>query len=84
MQATTVSDMLTKRTPRTLGTLTVSMPLTIPRTSQPSTVKQSTLVRWSYIDLEQAKDLKEQFLAKNDELNPSFLEFKWTPCPVKL
>jgi hypothetical protein len=79
MQATTVS-----RTPRTLGTLTVSMPLTIPRTSQPSAVKQSTLVRWSYIDLEQAKELKEQFLAKNDELNPSFLEFKWTPCPVKL
>jgi hypothetical protein len=44
------------------------MPLTIPRTSQPSTVKQSTLVRWSYIDLEQAKELKEQFKATFDEL----------------
>lgn len=90
VQVTTLSKLLEERTrianerSKTLGTLTVSTPLTIPRTSQPSTVKQSTLVRWSYIDLEQAKELKEQFLAKNDELNPSFLEFKWTPFPVKL
>ena len=81
MQVTTLSDMMAKRPARTLGTLTASIILTIPRVGQPATVKPSTLVRWSYIDVDQARELKEEFLSKNDELNPAFIEFKWTAIP---
>ena len=33
------------------------------------------------VDIDQARELKEQFLHKNDELNPAFIEFKWTATP---
>jgi hypothetical protein len=81
MQVTTLSDMMAKRPAKTLGTLTASIILTIPRVEQSAAVKPSTLVRWSYVDIDQAREIKEEFLHKNDELNPAFIEFKWTAIP---
>jgi hypothetical protein len=84
MQVTTLSDMMAKRPARTLGTLTASIVLTIPRVDQSATIKPSTLVRWSYIDIDQARTIKEDFLSRNDELDPAFIQFKWTAIPEVL
>jgi hypothetical protein len=84
MQVTTLSDMMANRPARTLGTLTASIVLTIPRVDQSATIKPSTLVRWSYIDIDQARTIKEDFLSRNDELDPAFIQFKWTAIPEVL
>jgi hypothetical protein len=62
----------------TLGTLTLSMVITVPGYDNArSRTKHVTLARYYYIPYEQAQDLKDRFLKTNDELLPEFVNAKW-------
>ena len=62
----------------TLGTLTLSMVVTVPGfTNSRSRTKHVTLARFHSLSIDAAKEMKARFLHANDELVPDFIIAKW-------
>ena len=61
----------------TLGTLTLSMVVTVPHLSGRSRTKHVTLARYYSVSSDVARELKARFCLSNDELIPDFICGKW-------